>query len=91
MKKCYIYLIDANSMTIIKRAKIDDTRKTGSRICRLEQEWRNYMGETKAWVEKISDKKADKEYTAVYLENEYLKVMVLPELGGQDSESLRQN
>lgn len=34
-------------------------------------------------VEKISDVKKDKEYTAVYLENEYLKVMVLPELGGR--------
>ncbi len=34
-------------------------------------------------VEKISDRKTDREYTAVYLENEYLKVMVLPELGGR--------
>jgi len=34
-------------------------------------------------VEKISDVKRDKEYTAVWLENEYLKVMVLPELGGR--------
>ena len=34
-------------------------------------------------VEKISDTKIDKTYTAVYLENEYLKVMILPELGGR--------
>lgn len=34
-------------------------------------------------VEKIEDKKKDKVYKAVYLENEYLKVMVLPELGGR--------
>ncbi len=34
-------------------------------------------------IEKISDTKIDKEYRAVYLENEYLKVMVLPELGGR--------
>lgn len=34
-------------------------------------------------VEKIKDEKTDKKYTAVYLENEYLKVMVLPELGGR--------
>lgn len=34
-------------------------------------------------VEKISNQKTDKEYTAVYLENEYLKIMVLPELGGR--------
>lgn len=32
-------------------------------------------------IEKISDVKVDKEYRAVYLESEYLKVMVLPELG----------
>lgn len=34
-------------------------------------------------IEKISDEKTDKEYIAVYLENEYLKVMVLPEIGGR--------
>ena len=31
-------------------------------------------------IEKISDEKTDKTYQAVYLENEYLKVMILPEL-----------
>ncbi len=34
-------------------------------------------------IEKISDEKVDKEYNAVYLENEYLKIMILPELGGR--------
>ncbi len=34
-------------------------------------------------TEKISDTKEDVEYTAVFLENEYLKIMVLPELGGR--------
>lgn len=34
-------------------------------------------------IEKISDVKTDKEYTAVWLENEYLKVMILPALGGR--------
>lgn len=34
-------------------------------------------------IESISDIKIDKEYEAVYLENEYLKVMILPELGGR--------
>ena len=34
-------------------------------------------------VEKISDKKADKKYHALFIENEYIKVMVLPELGGR--------
>lgn len=34
-------------------------------------------------TEKISDTKEDVTYHAIYLENEYLKVMVLPELGGR--------
>jgi len=34
-------------------------------------------------VERISNERTDKEYTAVWLENEYIKVMVLPELGGR--------
>ncbi|MCC8152007.1 MAG: DUF5107 domain-containing protein [Lachnospiraceae bacterium] len=34
-------------------------------------------------TEKISDDKTDAEYRAVFLENEYLKVMILPELGGR--------
>ena len=34
-------------------------------------------------IEKISDKKVDKEWNAIYLENRYLKIMILPELGGR--------
>ncbi len=34
-------------------------------------------------IEKIEDEKHDKVYKAVYLENEYIKVMILPELGGR--------
>ena len=34
-------------------------------------------------IDKISDTKTDKEYKAVFLENDYLKVMILPELGGR--------
>ena len=34
-------------------------------------------------VEKISDEKVDKAYQAVFLENEYIRVMILPELGGR--------
>lgn len=34
-------------------------------------------------IEKIEDYCADKSYHAVFLENEYIKVMVLPELGGR--------
>lgn len=34
-------------------------------------------------IEKISDEKINQTYRAVYLENEYLKIMILPELGGR--------
>lgn len=34
-------------------------------------------------IESMSDEKVDKDYLAVWLENEYIKVMVLPELGGR--------
>lgn len=34
-------------------------------------------------TEKIFDEKEDKEYNAIILENEYLYVMILPELGGR--------
>ena len=34
-------------------------------------------------IESISDEKVDKDYQAIWLENEYIKVMILPELGGR--------
>lgn len=34
-------------------------------------------------IEKIYDEKADKSYTGLFLENRYLKIMILPELGGR--------
>ena len=34
-------------------------------------------------IDKILDEKEDKPYTAVWLENDYIRVMVLPELGGR--------
>ena len=34
-------------------------------------------------IDRILDEKEDKAYTAVWLENDYLRVMVLPELGGR--------
>jgi tetratricopeptide (TPR) repeat protein len=34
-------------------------------------------------VEKVSDEKVDRLYHALYIENEYIKVMILPELGGR--------
>jgi len=34
-------------------------------------------------IEKIADEKSDKTYKAVFIENEYIKIMILPELGGR--------
>lgn len=34
-------------------------------------------------TETVANQKTDREYTAVFLENDYLKVMVLPEIGGR--------
>jgi tetratricopeptide (TPR) repeat protein len=34
-------------------------------------------------IESVSDVKSAREYEAIFLENEYLKIMILPELGGR--------
>ena len=34
-------------------------------------------------IDRVYDDKEDKEYTAVFLENRYLKLMILPEIGGR--------
>lgn len=34
-------------------------------------------------IESMADEKIDKTYDAIYIENEYIKVMILPELGGR--------
>jgi len=34
-------------------------------------------------IEKILDEKMDKEWNAIFIENQYLKIMILPELGGR--------
>jgi tetratricopeptide (TPR) repeat protein len=34
-------------------------------------------------IEKIHNEKVEKKYTACFIENEYLKIMILPELGGR--------
>lgn len=34
-------------------------------------------------IEKIYDEKVEKEYTGLFLENKYIKIMILPELGGR--------
>ncbi|MFT4145049.1 MAG: DUF5107 domain-containing protein [Mobilitalea sp.] len=39
-------------------------------------------------IDKIYDEKVDKTYNAVYLENKYLHIMILPELGGRIQRAL---
>ncbi|MBS1603487.1 MAG: DUF5107 domain-containing protein, partial [Bacteroidetes bacterium] len=34
-------------------------------------------------IEKVYDEKTDKAYTGLFLENAYLRIMILPELGGR--------
>ena len=34
-------------------------------------------------IDRVFDEKEDREYTALYLENRYLKIMILPEIGGR--------
>ena len=34
-------------------------------------------------IDRVYDDKTDQEYTAVFLENRYLKIMILPEIGGR--------
>ncbi len=34
-------------------------------------------------IDRVFDEKADKPYTALFLENRYLKIMILPQLGGR--------
>lgn len=40
------------------------------------------------FIDKLFDEKADKAYKAVYLENEFVKICVLPELGGRIFEAV---
>lgn len=51
-------------------------------------EKRVYQGSTGkiyplAFIDKIYDEKVDKKYQAIFLENEYIKVTILPEIGGR--------
>jgi len=39
-------------------------------------------------IDKIYDEKIDKKYHAVFLENEYLQIMILPEIGGRIQRAL---
>jgi hypothetical protein len=34
-------------------------------------------------IDRVFDEKVDKQYQAIFLENRYLKIMILPEIGGR--------
>jgi len=42
-------------------------------------------------IERVFDEKENKPYIALFLENRYLKIMVLPELGGRLPNGTRQD
>ena len=53
-------------------------------------EKRVYQGSSGAvyplpYIDRISDTKADRAWEAIHLENEFIRLMILPELGGTDS------
>lgn len=93
MEKITQYLIQSTVHTSEVRAWEEDILLPTYEIGREEKnpiflEKRVYQGSCGSVypypvVEKISDKKVDKQYHALFIENEYIKVMILPELGGR--------
>ncbi len=93
MEKITEYLIQSTVSTSEVRAWAEDimlpTYEVGSEEKNpIFLEKRVYQGSSGSVypypvVEKISDEKKDKLYHAVFIENEYIKVMILPELGGR--------
>lgn len=93
MEKVTSYLIQSTVNTSEVRAWEEDIMLPTYEIGKEEKnpiflEKRVYQGSCGSVypypvVEKISDEKKDKLYHALFIENEYIKVMVLPELGGR--------
>ena len=93
MENITAYLIQSTVSTKIVRAWSEDIVLPTYQIGKEEKnpiflEKRVYQGSSGSVypypvVEKISDVKVDKTYHAVFIENYYLKVMILPELGGR--------
>lgn len=93
MEKITSYLIQSTVNTSEVRAWEEDILLPTYEIGKEEKnpiflEKRVYQGSSGAVypypvVEKISDEKKDKLYHALFIENEYIKVMILPELGGR--------
>src|SRR5688572_12204873 len=85
-------MIDRNRITTVRawRERISiptyETGPPGTNPFFLEK--RVYQGSSGAVypypvIESVSSEKAPRDYNAVFLENEYLKIMILPELGGR--------
>ena len=93
MEKITSYLIKSTVNTSEVRAWEEDILLPTYEIGKEEKnpiflEKRVYQGSSGSVypypvVEKISDEKKDKLYHALFIENEYIKVMILPELGGR--------
>lgn len=93
MEKITSYLIQSTVNTSEVRAWEEDILLPTYEIGKEEKnpiflEKRVYQGSSGVVypypvVEKISDEKKDKLYHALFIENEYIKVMILPELGGR--------
>lgn len=93
MEKITNYLIQSTVHTSEVRAWEEDIMLPTYEIGKEEKnpiflEKRVYQGSSGSVypypvVEKISDCKVDKSYHALFIENEYIKVMILPELGGR--------
>lgn len=93
MEKITSYLIQSTVNTSEVRAWEEDILLPTYEIGKEEKnpiflEKRVYQGSSGSVypypvVEKISDEKKDKLYHALFIENEYIKVMILPELGGR--------
>jgi len=93
MEKITAYLIQSTVSTKVVRAWSEDIVLPTYQIGKEEKnpiflEKRVYQGSSGSVypypvVEKISDVKVDKTYHALFIENYYLKVMILPELGGR--------
>ncbi|MDR0413970.1 MAG: DUF5107 domain-containing protein [Prevotellaceae bacterium] len=93
MEKITEYLIKPTVFSSEVRAWEEDVLLPAYEIGREEKnpiflEKRVYQGSSGAVypyavVEKISDEKREKKYHALFIENEYIKLMALPELGGR--------
>ena len=93
MEKISNYLIQSTVSSPVVKAWVEEIALPAYEVGEEEKnpvflEKRVYQGSSGVVypypvIEKISDEKKDKLYKAVFIENRYLKVMILPELGGR--------